>query len=163
MVAHPTLAHAMQRLQIELLLVLIGTKRILGRCTASAMASASRKSLCWSARKASRIAQASIARVPLLAQGPPQEVRSLQDSTPIKSACKFAVKAAAVYENISCGSLPYWFESSPPNERRSCPNRSPAHVVSWDPSFSQSAQLGVPAADHPLMWNHGLTPQGAFR
>src|SRR4029077_16990075 len=36
---HPTLAHAMQGLQIQLLLGLDRTKRILGRCTASAMAS----------------------------------------------------------------------------------------------------------------------------
>jgi hypothetical protein len=38
---HPTIAHTVQSLKIELCFALDGTKRIVGRCTASAIASAS--------------------------------------------------------------------------------------------------------------------------
>ena len=49
--SHQAIAHAMQRLQIELLIGFGGTHRVVGRCKASATACASRKSFLWVWRK----------------------------------------------------------------------------------------------------------------
>src|ERR1700676_505802 len=74
----------------------MGTKRILGRCTASAMASASRKSLLLVCTYGfTYCAGINRTSCPCSRRARPRKCDPLQDSMPINCTCTFAVKASS--------------------------------------------------------------------